>query len=1009
MAFGYRVTLGSDNSAWTGDRIDLTASEFTPGLSATAAAGGASSTVGGATWKITGTLADGTTVTNQIMGGIFQTDASGALYFVPDDPVASISAAVVDTSPVYTLKETVLGSGNDTFGSPTMTSATPDVIYAGDGNDLIYSGAINGPGAAQDHDVIYGGAGNDRLYAQGGVDRLSGGAGDDYIEGGYGGDIADYSAATGNLNIKLPPWGGTDFTDEQTGGQGKDHLIGIDGIIGGRGNDTLIGYDTAGTDPDGSIFTNYFDGGAGNDSIDGAGGSDFLFGGTGNDIIIGGVGGNRVSFNDTITVYEDQIFGGAGDDILYGDDVDGTNAGGGDDLIQGGAGNDRIIAGAGHDVVFGGDGNDTIYGDSTVAGGSPAGNDTIYGGDGNDLIQSGLGDDLVYGGTGNDNITNNGGRDTIYGDAGNDIIYSAGSGVVHGGDGDDMIQANAGNSASLYGDAGNDNMIGHSTTNDLMFGGDGDDVLTGNGGNDTLSGDAGNDRIYGYADNDLIDGGTGDDSLYGDSGNDTVHGGDGNDLVYGDSSSPGQPNTGNDLLTGGAGNDTMVGGRGSDTIDGGADDDRIYGDDTLGTDTLGGADSISGGAGNDFILAGFGNDTVDGGADSDTILGGEGNDLLHGGDGADELQGGTGNDALYGDAGNDLIFGGTGADTIYGGAGNDIIHGGDSATGDEDNAGDLLNGGEGFDIFHVGNGDTIDDFNTGAGQDFGDGVRENNDFVNLGRYYNQTNLDIINATRVANGLKPYVTPLGWMRADQADGVLNDISTANGFANGMTVTIRNGGSAIAGRDLTWDNTDVVCFAADALIETVEGPVRAGDLSVGDLVHTADAGLQPIRWIGRRRLGAAELEAHPNLRPIRIRAGALGQNLPSRDLVVSPQHRMLARSRIAQRMFGTDEILVAAKQLLQLKGFDIASDLAEVTYVHFLFDAHQIVFANGAPSESLHTGAEALKAVGEAAVAEIYQLFPELRSDTREPARLLAPGRMARKLAQRHMQNGRNLLS
>ena len=148
----------------------------------------------------------------------------------------------------------------------------------------------------------------------------------------------------------------------------------------------------------------------------------------------------------------------------------------------------------------------------------------------------------------------------------------------------------------------------------------------------------------------------------------------------------------------------------------------------------------------------------------------------------------------------------------------------------------------------------------------------------------------------------------------------------------------------------------------------------------------------------------------MHPIRIRAGALGEGLPHADLIVSPQHRMLVRSKIALKMFGAMEVLVAAKQLCQIDGIDVAHDLAEVTYVHFLFDAHQIVLANGAESESLFTGPEALKSVGPAAAAEIFAIFPELASDGHAPvaARQLASGRMGRKLAVRHIQNDRPLL-
>ncbi|KGJ17297.1 hemolysin [Paracoccus sanguinis] len=201
----------------------------------------------------------------------------------------------------------------------------------------------------------------------------------------------------------------------------------------------------------------------------------------------------------------------------------------------------------------------------------------------------------------------------------------------------------------------------------------------------------------------------------------------------------------------------------------------------------------------------------------------------------------------------------------------------------------------------------------------------------------------------------------------------------------------------------------CFSAATLIETARGPVAAGDLAVGDMVRTRDAGLQPIRWIGRRALDTAALERAPHLRPIRIRAGALGEGCPAADLVVSPQHRILVRSRIAQRMFGTDEVLVAAKQLCQLDGIDVAQDLSEVVYIHFLFDDHQIVFSNGAETESLLVGPEALKSVGIAARAEILALFPELADHAAVPARTVTSGRMARKLAVRHLQNQRPLVN
>ena len=198
---------------------------------------------------------------------------------------------------------------------------------------------------------------------------------------------------------------------------------------------------------------------------------------------------------------------------------------------------------------------------------------------------------------------------------------------------------------------------------------------------------------------------------------------------------------------------------------------------------------------------------------------------------------------------------------------------------------------------------------------------------------------------------------------------------------------------------------ICFAAGSLIATPQGELQVEDLRVGTGVLTRDHGIKEIRWIGVQKLGAAALATNPNLRPIRVRAGALGKDTPTMDLLVSPQHRILLRSRIAQRMCGATEVLVAAKQLLQLEGVDIAHDMQEVEYYHFLLDHHEIVFANGAETESLYTGVQALKSVGPAAREEIFAIFPELRSGDQipEPACVFASGRQARKLIARHIQN------
>ena len=204
---------------------------------------------------------------------------------------------------------------------------------------------------------------------------------------------------------------------------------------------------------------------------------------------------------------------------------------------------------------------------------------------------------------------------------------------------------------------------------------------------------------------------------------------------------------------------------------------------------------------------------------------------------------------------------------------------------------------------------------------------------------------------------------------------------------------------------YDAYAAFCFVAGTMIETPTGPVRVEALRIGDLVLTQDDGAVPLRWIGHRVLTARELSAAPQLSPISISKGALGKGIPEVDLLVSPQHRILVRSRVARRMFGEDEVLVAAKHLLGLDGIVQLHDQPSVHYVHIAFDHHQLVFANGAQAESFHAGAEGLKALGAEARAEFLALFPELVTspDGYDRARPFVSGRRGRQMAARHAKN------
>jgi hypothetical protein len=172
------------------------------------------------------------------------------------------------------------------------------------------------------------------------------------------------------------------------------------------------------------------------------------------------------------------------------------------------------------------------------------------------------------------------------------------------------------------------------------------------------------------------------------------------------------------------------------------------------------------------------------------------------------------------------------------------------------------------------------------------------------------------------------------------------------------------------DPVFTYSEYVCFARGTRIKTISGNVAIEDLRVGDLVITKDNGYQPIRWIGSRKV-----PAQGNMAPILIREGTLGN---SRDLKVSPQHRMLLQGWTAKILFGEFEVLVAAKFLINDHSI-VRVEGGDVEYFHVLFDRHQIIFGEGCPSESFHPGKQSFKTLDQATRDELITLFPELEKD------------------------------
>ncbi|MFD0860410.1 Hint domain-containing protein [Roseovarius aquimarinus] len=279
------------------------------------------------------------------------------------------------------------------------------------------------------------------------------------------------------------------------------------------------------------------------------------------------------------------------------------------------------------------------------------------------------------------------------------------------------------------------------------------------------------------------------------------------------------------------------------------------------------------------------------------------------------------------------------------------------------------------------------------GQTFAAGSQIQNEFV-LSTNFN--GVEII-AVRIRDAVTGTQTTIGY-------------TVTGPIPPGTQVTISQTRDGSPSGDIPY--TGVICFCEGTLITARRGLVPIEELEIGEDVLTLDHGFRPIRWIGSRHLSARDLAAHPRLLPVRVAAGALGKGIPEEDLTVSPQHRLLLRSKIAQTMFGTREVLVPAIKLCALDGIEQIGHAGGVSYWHVMLDIHEIIFANCAPAESLFAGPEALKSVLPGQLREIEELFPEATRPgfAVEPARVIPrKGRLMKQLVRRHAKHQRPLIT
>jgi len=516
--------------------------------------------------------------------------------------------------------------------------------------------------------------------------------------------------------------------------------------------------------------------------------------------------------------------------------------------------------------------------------------------------------------------------------------------------------------------------------------------------------------------NDSIDGGTGNDTLFGEAGNDTLLGQDGADSLIG--------GTGDDSLSGGAGDDTLYGDAGTAerwnyqvyTRDFSSADGQAF---TIESGTLAGSGTSA-----EFDVTGHGQQATGQGDPDDygviytsnliasedgiyrfettsddgstiRILDSEGNPVTftnqNGTTGTfldnDFHQGATtrwgevtlesdqsytievrywenlGGNVLSGQvtppggvaqdlatsplivgndniAGNDFLDGGAGADLLFGGGGNDTLIAGEN---------DTLYGGDGDDLFIIedlgeAGAGTINIVGGEGGETAGDTLRLNGDV-------SQADITFTNTDDAAGGLSGNFT----------------------MADGTVVTFS-------------EIENIICFTPGARILTAHGERAIESLRVGDMVITRDHGPQPIRWIGSRTVAGVDRFA-----PISIAAHVLDG--AARPLLVSPQHRLLFTGYKAELLFGCDEVLVAAKHLLNGRDV-IAREQAEVTYIHMMLDQHEVIYADGAATESFHAGDIGISAISDQSREEMFSIFPELRANPN------AYGKTARPCLKRH---------
>ncbi|MGR3663066.1 MAG: Hint domain-containing protein [Paracoccaceae bacterium] len=354
-----------------------------------------------------------------------------------------------------------------------------------------------------------------------------------------------------------------------------------------------------------------------------------------------------------------------------------------------------------------------------------------------------------------------------------------------------------------------------------------------------------------------------------------------------------------------------------------------------------------------------------------------------------KIKGTAGNDTI--DVTNDVgtlngVAGGTPINAVFSKGGDDTITVTDSTiTGH-------IGAGQGNDTVTL-DGSSLERVGLGAGDDT----------VNL---INSTVSDLIDGV---NGTDTLNLQAGSVIVDDIHGTITVVAGTSYNLSSGTVTLPAGN--VVTYKLFENGTGLACFLKGTQIITSRGEVAVEALKVGDMLQTLDNGLVAIQWIGARALTSHELIENPEMAPIRIKAGALCHNTPNKDLYVSPQHRILIRSPIAERMFKAQEVLIPAVKLLDHPGIERTNGALNVEYFHILCKDHQVIISNGAPTESFYAGPLAMKSLSSKDYDKVSAILDEPLKWGKppKPARLLVRQKsLIKNLLERHKKNQKSLL-